>query len=116
MMTLKPFTTTSLNYFRLEKRWNIPDLKQGSTHISKIQELLKVDRVIASLLYQRNLLEYEQIKTFFRPELTQLHDPFLMKGMSVDIDRITKAVQNKEKILVYGDYDVDGTTAVSLVY
>ncbi len=75
-----------------------------------------MDRVVASLLYQRNLWEYEQIKTFFRPEFTQLHDPFLMKGMAIAIDRITKAIENKEKILIYGDYDVDGTTAVSVVY
>jgi len=100
----------------LEKHWNIPDLKKGAQDISKIQEILKVDRVIASLLYQRNLKEYDEIKIFFRPELTQLHNPFIMKGMSVAIDRIDKAIANKEKILIYGDYDVDGTTAVSVVY
>jgi single-stranded-DNA-specific exonuclease len=100
----------------LEKRWNIPDLKKGATEISKIQEILKVDRVIACLLHQRSLKDYEEIKTFFRPELSQLHDPFLMKGMSIAIDRIDKAIANKEKILIYGDYDVDGTTAVSVVY
>lgn len=100
----------------MEKRWNIPDLKKGAQEISKIKEILKVDRVVASLLYQRNLKEYEEIKTFFRPELTQLHDPFIMKGMNVAIERINKAIANKEKILIYGDYDVDGTTAVSVVY
>lgn len=100
----------------MEKRWNIPDLKKGAHDISKIQEVLKVDRVIASLLYQRNLKEYEEIKTFFRPDLNQLHDPFIMKGMSVAIERIDKAIANQEKILIYGDYDVDGTTAVSVVY
>lgn len=100
----------------MEKRWHIPDLKKGAKDISKIQDILKVDRVIASLLYQRNLLGYDEIKTFFRPELTQLHDPFLMKGMATAIDRITKAIEDKEKILIYGDYDVDGTTAVSVVY
>jgi len=100
----------------LEKRWNISDLKKGVQEISKIQEILKVDRVVARLLYQRNLKEYDEIKTFFRPELNQLHDPFIMKGMSVAIDRIDKAIANNEKILIYGDYDVDGTTAVSVVY
>jgi len=100
----------------LEKRWNIPDLKKGAQDIAKIQEILKVDRIVARLLYQRNLKEYDEIKTFFRPELNQLHDPFIMKGMSIAIDRIDKAIANKEKILIYGDYDVDGTTAVSLVY
>ncbi|MDZ4666214.1 MAG: single-stranded-DNA-specific exonuclease RecJ [Bacteroidota bacterium] len=100
----------------MEKRWNISDLKKGVQEISKIQEILKVDRVVARLLYQRNLKEYDEIKTFFRPELNQLHDPFIMKGMSVAIDRIDKAIANNEKILIYGDYDVDGTTAVSVVY
>jgi single-stranded-DNA-specific exonuclease len=100
----------------LEKRWNIPDLKKGEQDIAKIQEILKVDRIVARLLYQRNLKEYDEIKTFFRPELNQLHDPFIMKGMSIAIDRIDKAIANKEKILIYGDYDVDGTTAVSVVY
>lgn len=100
----------------MEKRWNIPDLKKGAQDIAKIQEILKVDRIVARLLYQRNLKEYDEIKTFFRPELNQLHDPFIMKGMSIAIDRIDKAIANKEKILIYGDYDVDGTTAVSLVY
>ncbi len=100
----------------MEKLWKIPDLKKGATEISKIQEILKVDRVVASLLYQRNLKVYDEIKTFFRPELSQLHDPFKMKGMNVAIDRIDKAIANKEKILIYGDYDVDGTTAVSVVY
>lgn len=100
----------------MEKRWNILDAKLAKDQILKVQEILKVDRVIATLLCERHLTSYEDIKKFFRPEYDQLHDPFLMKGMDVAIDRISKAIDNHEKILIYGDYDVDGTTAVSVVY
>ncbi|MFO0357984.1 MAG: single-stranded-DNA-specific exonuclease RecJ [Sphingobacteriaceae bacterium] len=100
----------------MEKRWNIIDAKQAKDQVLKVQEILKVDRVIATLLCQRHLYSYDDIKTFFRPEYSQLHDPFLMKGMDIAIDRISNAIHKNEKILIYGDYDVDGTTAVSVVY
>lgn len=99
----------------MEKQWKI--LPPGDEAVlQKIQQELHVDRSIALLLKHRGILDYEAAKTFFRPELSQLHDPFLMKGMATAIDRIDRAIQNGEKILIYGDYDVDGTTAVSLVY
>jgi single-stranded-DNA-specific exonuclease len=100
----------------LEKSWNILDRGADLKKIDAIRNLLNVDRVIATLLYERGLHEFEDIKKFFRPDYDQLHDPFLMKGMDVAINRINKAIANNEKILIYGDYDVDGTTAVSLVY
>lgn len=81
-----------------------------------MQESLKVDRVIASLLQSRGITSFEAAKNFFRPDLNLLHDPFLMKGMRIAIDRIKVAIQQKEKVLIYGDYDVDGTTAVSIVF
>jgi single-stranded-DNA-specific exonuclease len=65
---------------------------------------------------QRRISNFEEARSFFRPELSQLHDPFLMKDMDVAVDRITEAVRSGEKVMIYGDYDVDGTTAVSLVY
>ena len=80
----------------MEKRWNILDTHKDKNQIKKIQEILKVDRVIATLLCERNLLEFEKIKKFFRPEYDQLHDPFLMKGMDKAIDRITKAISTNE--------------------
>lgn len=99
----------------MEKQWKI--LPPGDEAVlQKIQEDLHVDRSIALLLKHRGILDYEAAKTFFRPEFSQLHDPFLMKGMAAAIDRIDRAILNGEKILIYGDYDVDGTTAVSLVY
>lgn len=76
---------------------------------------LRVDPLIAGLLVQRGITDYEQARLFFRPELNHLHDPFLMRDMDLATQRIEKAIQNGERILVYGDYDVDGTTAVSLL-
>jgi single-stranded-DNA-specific exonuclease len=77
---------------------------------------LGVGKLLSELLIQRGIDSFEKARHFFRPTLEELHDPFLMKDMSVAVDRIRKALDNKERILVYGDYDVDGTTAVSLVY
>src|ERR1700740_2200383 len=106
MMTSLPFTITSLN--KLEKRWNIKDNGSNQT-VSELQEQLNVDRIIASLLYQRNITSFEEAKSFFRPDLNELHDPFLMKDMDKAISRIETAIKNNEKILIFGDYDVDGT-------
>jgi single-stranded-DNA-specific exonuclease len=77
---------------------------------------LGIDKTLANLLVQRGVTSFEEAKLFFRPALEDLFDPFLMKDMDKAIDRIAQAVDQKEKILVYGDYDVDGTSAVSLVY
>jgi len=99
----------------LEKKWNI--LPEGNAEIlQNIQAQLNVNRHIALLLKHRNILSFEDAKKFFRPDLNDLHDPFLMKGMRAAVERIDKAIEKKEKILIYGDYDVDGTTAVSIVY
>ncbi len=100
----------------MEKRWNILDQKISKETVSSIQQILNVDRVIATLLAERGLKTFDEIKQFFRPDYSQLHDPFIMKGMHSAIERISKAIAQKEKILIYGDYDVDGTTAVSVVY
>lgn len=99
----------------MEKQWRI--FKQADTkNVSELQSKLGVDRIVATLLHLRGLTSYESSKLFFRPELTQLHDPFLMKGMKEAIERINTAIKRNEKVLIYGDYDVDGTTAVSLVF
>lgn len=75
-----------------------------------------VDLLVSQLLLNRGIKSWEEAKTFFRPELVHLHDPFLMKGMHIAVERIIRAIEKEERILIYGDYDVDGTTAVSLVY
>ncbi|PCH78318.1 MAG: single-stranded-DNA-specific exonuclease RecJ [Flavobacteriaceae bacterium] len=84
--------------------------------VTKLSNDLGVDKTIATLLIQRGVSSFEQAKSFFRPDLRELHDPFLMKDMDLAVARIMKAIENEEHILVYGDYDVDGTTSVSLVY
>jgi single-stranded-DNA-specific exonuclease len=78
--------------------------------------VLNIDHNLANLLVQRGIKTFEEARSFFRPSLEELHDPFLMKDMDKAVERIEKAIANNEKILVYGDYDVDGTTAVALVY
>jgi len=77
---------------------------------------INVNQTIARILIQRNIADFDQAKTFFRPSLDQLHDPFIMKDMGLAMDRIKTALDNNQKILIYGDYDVDGTTSVALVY
>lgn len=95
-------------------RWTIKP-KPDKTIISRLQTDLGVDQTIATLLAQRNITSYDEAKQFFRPSLEHLHDPFLMKDMDKAVARIERAIANGERILVYGDYDVDGTTAVSLM-
>ena len=84
--------------------------------VSRLATEVGIDRVLAELLVKRGVETFEQTRSFFRPQLSDLHDSFLMKDMDVAVERLRKAITTKEKILVYGDYDVDGTTAVSLVY
>jgi single-stranded-DNA-specific exonuclease len=99
----------------MEKRWAL--LEQGAKEISEnLANELNIDACLAQILVQRGITNFEDARYFFRPTLTQLHDPFLMKDMEQAIARITLALQNGERIMVYGDYDVDGTTAVTLTY
>jgi single-stranded-DNA-specific exonuclease len=82
----------------------------------KLANELSISPILAQLLVQRDIFTFEDARSFFRPDLSDLHDPFLMADMQNAVDRLTVAMQKNEKILVYGDYDVDGTTSVSLVY
>ena len=95
-------------------RWNLKS-KPEKEKVQALQNALQVDEIIATLLVQRGIETFEQAKTFFRPTLEDLHNPYLMKDMDKAVSRIEKAIANNENILVFGDYDVDGTTAVSLV-
>ncbi|WP_276976495.1 single-stranded-DNA-specific exonuclease RecJ, partial [Flavobacterium filum] len=95
-------------------RWNIKP-KPEPHLVSQLATELNVSKLIASLLVQRGISTFNQAKQFFRPSLNDLHDPYLMKDMDKAVQRIEKAIANQENILVFGDYDVDGTTAVSLV-
>lgn len=95
-------------------RWNLKP-KPSSDKVKELATELKVDEIIAMLLIQRGIETYDDARQFFRPSLDDLHDPYLMKDMDKAVERIEKAIENNENILVFGDYDVDGTTAVSLV-
>ena len=99
----------------MDKLWKI-NTTSNVSDIENLKQQLNVDDVIAKLLIQRHIFNYQEAKDFFRPDLKQLHNPFLMKGMDIAIDRINTAIKNNEKVLIFGDYDVDGTTAVSVVY
>lgn len=98
-----------------ERKWIIRD-NADQDKVSRLSAELGIDEVLATLLVQRGVDTFDQARAFFRPSLSSLHDPFLMKDMDKAVERLTKAIENKEKILIYGDYDVDGTTAVSLIY
>ncbi len=99
----------------MDKVWNIK--KEGDINIIKhLSVALNVDMVIANLLAQRGVSSYAEAQSFFRPKLTDLHDPFLMKDMDKAVERLERAIDNQEKVLIYGDYDVDGTTSVAMMY
>ena len=95
-------------------RWTIKPQPEPEK-VKVLQKSLQVDANIATLLLQRGIENYDEAKQFFRPKLKHLHDPFLMKDMDKAVTRIEKAIANKENILIYGDYDVDGTTSVALM-
>ncbi len=94
--------------------WEL-EKKHDEAKIKKLQEDLNVSRLVSILLLNRSIDSFEKAKGFFRPSLDELHDPFLMQDMKEAVDRIQKAINDNENILVFGDYDVDGTSSVSLV-
>ncbi|HNK90749.1 MAG TPA: DHH family phosphoesterase, partial [Chitinophagales bacterium] len=97
-----------------QKRWIFLDADEQK--VRHLQDVLKIHPVLCRLLVLRGISTYDEAKQFFRPSLKDLHNPFLMKDMDKAIDRIEKAIQHNENVLIYGDYDVDGTTSVALVY
>ena len=98
----------------MEKRWVIKETDEEK--VNSLHQQLKVNPIICKLLIQRGINSYDEAKKFFRPTIADLHDPFLMKDMQIAIDRIVAAISKNERILIFGDYDVDGTTSVALVY
>ncbi len=99
------------------KKWNYTELSDEENELKeKIANELSISPILAQLLVQRGISTFDEARAFFRPDLNDLHDPFLMKDMELAVNRLTKAMKRNEKILIYGDYDVDGTTSVSLVY
>lgn len=98
----------------ISKRWTVKPANEQD--VERMHEALRINPVLCRMLVLRNIKDYDAAKTFFRPELSHLHDPMLMHGMKQAVERITEAIEWHEKILVYGDYDVDGTTAVATVF
>ena len=99
----------------MERRWVNKPTPDGGI-VEALSKELNINSSLAAMLLQRGIADFNTAKAFFRPTLEGLHDPFLMKDMDVAVERVQKAVANNEKILIYGDYDVDGTTAVSLFF
>jgi single-stranded-DNA-specific exonuclease len=98
-----------------EKRWLFQTIPESDI-IENLKNSINVSTPIATLLAQRGVDNFDQAKAFFRPSLDQIHDPFLMKDMDLAVERLENAIAKKEKIMIYGDYDVDGTTSVSMLY
>lgn len=97
-----------------EKRWTLKPAEQDS--VNQIFKALNIHPALCRILALRGVKDFDTSKAFFRPELSHLHDPYLMKGMDKAVQRITEAIEWNERVLIYGDYDVDGTTSVAVVY
>ena len=103
--------------YKMNHKWNYQPPSQEQTEAAKaLAKETGINPVLCKLLLERGITSAAEAKRFFRPQLSELHDPFLMKDMSIAVERLNQAMGKKERILVYGDYDVDGTTAVALVY
>ena len=98
----------------MQKRWNI--LSANTEAVNALQKSLNINSVLCKILVQRGIDTFDKAKQYFRPQLTDLHDPWLMKDMDKAVQRILSAIEKNEKILVFGDYDVDGTTSVACMY
>jgi single-stranded-DNA-specific exonuclease len=99
----------------MDKRWLMKEIP-AYDRIAELSKAININSYLSSILLQRGVTDFDSARNFFRPTLDALHDPFLMKGMSNAVARLKHAIDNEEKILIYGDYDVDGTTSVALVY
>ncbi|PZR41589.1 MAG: single-stranded-DNA-specific exonuclease RecJ [Azospira oryzae] len=99
----------------MNKRW-IHKPAPSAEEVAELSQRININPYLSAILIQRGITDFDSAKNFFRPSLDQLHDPFLMRDMDRAVERMKRAIDNKEKILVYGDYDVDGTTSVSLVF
>lgn len=98
----------------MQKRWHI--LPQDEARANALREALKINKTLCAVLVQRGLDDFDKTKHYFRPQLSDLHSPWLMKDMDKAVERIMLAFERHEKILVFGDYDVDGTTAVASMF
>src|SRR5260221_4191426 len=98
----------------MKKRWRT--IQPDEVIVDSLQQSLKINRTLCKVLAGRGIENYDQAKDYFRPQLSQLYEPYLLKDMDKAISHITTLFEKKEKILVFGDYDVDGTTSVGMLY
>ncbi len=99
----------------MDKRWRVKEIPPQE-QVEELSKAININSYLSAILLQRGITDFESAKKFFRPSLAELHDPFLMKGMEKAVSRLKYAIDQNDKILIYGDYDVDGTTSVALVY
>ena len=103
--------------YKMNHKWNYQPPSQEQTEAAKaLAKETGISPILCKLLLERGITSAAEAKRFFRPQLNELHDPFLMKDMSIAVERLNQAMGRKERIMVYGDYDVDGCTSVTLVY
>ncbi|WP_375578777.1 DHH family phosphoesterase [Marivirga tractuosa] len=98
-----------------EKKWIIAP-EPAPNKVDDLSQAININPILSKILINRGVTNFSQAKSYFRPSIEHCHDPFLMKDMSVAVNRLIKAVESKEAILIYGDYDVDGSTSVSMMY
>lgn len=108
------FKTQNSNLTHMQKEWIIRTAK--SSTVNELQRETGIHRTLCELLERRGVHSTEMVQSFFQPDAQQLHDPFLMKDMQAAVERLNTAIENEEKILIYGDYDVDGTTSVAMMF
>jgi len=99
----------------MQKRWLVKAPVERD-RVDAFREEIKADRITTELLISRGIFTYEDAKEYFNPDIANLHDPFLMKNMEAAVKRLVHAIEKEEKVLLFGDYDVDGTTAVALMH
>ena len=99
----------------MQKRWIYRSTPEAE-NIEALSKAININSYLSTILLQRSITDFESAKSFFRPSLDHLHDPFLLKDMENAVVRLKSAIDKNEKILIYGDYDVDGTTSVALMY
>ena len=97
----------------MNKKWQIYETNE--TKIEEIENKYKINNLLATILVNRNITEEEQIRLFLNPTRADFHDPFLIKDMRLAVERIIKAIENKESVTIYGDYDVDGITSITVL-
>ena len=113
----KPREEKEKTIYKMNNKWNYQPPSQEQTEAAKARSKeTGISPILCNLLLERGITSAAEAKRFFRPQLNELHDPFMMKDMDIAVNRLNEAMGRKERIMVYGDYDVDGTTAVALVY